>query len=328
MNSGGSATSELICRSASQPATVSPQRWARGTDATGLRGVDDRVHRRPHHLRAQRNTPQPSVGSVTAPAMISGTTTQGCRCSPKARNLLIVVLAEEICAVTAPEPVPSRRRRRPPGGWLVDHQVQPQTRQRLRQTRPARCLGMRGRWQARHQSARQTRRVRGSVPDRLSRRSTHDRGRGGAQPDALTLISALTWGFVWVGTTQVMGRSTHRPWCRERLSVLPMTTTTSHQQIPTTSSARATQVVHRPGYVGAPAGSRTSHVRRDAEAARRREEALARLTARSMPLPGRPMPGRTCPVPPPALMIRTIEVERDETRSRRYTWHLRGDLGS
>ena len=69
----------------------------------------------------------------------------------------------------------------------------------------------------------------------------------------------------------------------ERLSVLPMTTTTSHQQIPTTSSARATQVVHRPGYVGAPAGSRTSHVRRDAEAARRREEALARLTVEDFP---------------------------------------------
>ncbi len=99
----------------------------------------------------------------------------------------------------------------------------------------------------------------------------------------------------------------------ERLSVLPMTTTTSHQQIPTTSSARATQVVHRPGYVGAPAGSRTSHVRRDAEAARRREEALARLTARSMPLPGRPMPGAHVPGPTSRSMIRTIEVERDET---------------
>ena len=92
-----------------------------------------------------------------------------------------------------------------------------------------------------------------------------------------------------------------------------MTTTTSHQQIPTTSSARATQVVHRPGYVGAPAGSRTSHVRRDAEAARRREEALARLTARSMPLPGRPMPGAHVPGPTSRSMIRTIEVERDET---------------
>lgn len=100
-----------------------------------------------------------------------------------------------------------------------------------------------------------------------------------------------------------------------------MTTTTSHQQIPTTSSARATQVVHRPGYVGAPAGSRTSHVRRDAEAARRRdaeaarrrEEALARLAARSMPLPGRPMPGAHVPGPTSRSMIRTIEVERDET---------------
>lgn len=92
-----------------------------------------------------------------------------------------------------------------------------------------------------------------------------------------------------------------------------MTTTTSHQQIPTASSARATQVVHRPGYVGAPAGSRTSMARREAEATRRREEALARLAARSMPLPGRPMPGSPVPGPTSRSMIRTVDVEREDT---------------
>ena len=93
-----------------------------------------------------------------------------------------------------------------------------------------------------------------------------------------------------------------------------MTTTTSHQQnIPAAASARATQVVHRPGYVGSPAGSRTSATRREAEATRRREEALARLAARSMPLPGRPMPGAQVPGPSSRSMIRTVDVAQEET---------------
>ena len=90
------------------------------------------------------------------------------------------------------------------------------------------------------------------------------------------------------------------------------TTTTSHPQTSTVGSARATQVVHRPGYVGAPAGSRAAAARRELEASRRREEALARLAARRMPLPGRPMPGAQIAGPTSRSLIRSIEVDREE----------------
>ena len=67
------------------------------------------------------HTPQPSVGSVTAPAMISGTTTQGVPMLTESQKLLIVVLAEEILRRdgTGASSIPSSAQAAGRLGWSI-----------------------------------------------------------------------------------------------------------------------------------------------------------------------------------------------------------------
>ena len=67
------------------------------------------------------HTPQPTVGAVTGPAMISGTTTQGVPMLTESQKLLIVVLAEEILRRdgTGASSIPSSAQAAGRLGWSI-----------------------------------------------------------------------------------------------------------------------------------------------------------------------------------------------------------------
>ena len=182
-NSGGPANSELHLVSVSAGDGFTATRLGQMPLVHGASTIVFTAG--PTHLRSPACTPRNRAWAWwTAPAMISGTTrTQGCRCSPESQKPPMRGVGREILRRDGyrASSIPSSAQAAGRPGWSIT-KVQPQTRQRLRPTLVQLGVsGMRaGVAVARHQSAAPNRRVRGSVPDRLSRRSTHDRGRGGA----------------------------------------------------------------------------------------------------------------------------------------------------